>query len=75
MVKAIEAFKPTALIRVSKKGGAVDQRVVEAIAGLNDCPIIFALSNPTEKAEFTAEYVCTWTKENALYAAGVQSRR
>ncbi len=72
LVKAIEAFKPTILVGVSTKGGAFDQRVVEAMAKLNERPIIFALSNPTEKAECTPEQAYTWTKGKALYAAGVQ---
>jgi malate dehydrogenase (oxaloacetate-decarboxylating)(NADP+) len=72
LVKAIETLKPTVLIGVSTKGGSFDQRVVEAMAKLNDRPIIFALSNPTEKAECTPEQAYTWTKGRALYAAGVQ---
>jgi malate dehydrogenase (oxaloacetate-decarboxylating)(NADP+) len=72
LVTAIETFKPTVLVGVSTQGGAFNQGVVEAMANLNDRPIIFALSNPTEKAECTAEQVYTWTKGKALYAAGVQ---
>ena len=72
LTKAIEAFKPTVLIGVSTQGGAFNQRVVEAMAKLNERPIIFALSNPTEKAECTPEQAYTWTKGKALYAAGVQ---
>ncbi len=72
LVRAIEAFKPTALIGVSTKGGAFDQRVVEAMAKLNERPIIFPLSNPTEKAECTPEQAYSWSKGKALYAAGVQ---
>src|SRR5262245_932676 len=71
-VKTIEALKPTTLIGVSTKGGAFNQRVVETMSRLNERPIIFALSNPTDRAECTAEQAYTWSKGKALYAAGVQ---
>jgi malate dehydrogenase (oxaloacetate-decarboxylating)(NADP+) len=72
LVDAVEAFKPTILIGVSTKGGAFTQAVVEAMSRLNERPIIFALSNPTEKAECTAEQAYAWSKGKVLYAAGVQ---
>jgi len=72
LVATIETLKPTALIGVSTKGGAFHQRVVEAMSRLNERPIIFALSNPTDKAECTAEQAYAWSKGKALYAAGVQ---
>jgi malate dehydrogenase (oxaloacetate-decarboxylating)(NADP+) len=65
-------LKPTVLIGVSTKGGAFTQRVVEAMSRVNERPIIFALSNPTEKAECSAEQAYTWSKGKALFAAGVQ---
>src|SRR6201988_4770662 len=71
-VATIENFKPTILVGVSTKGGAFDQRVVETMSRLNERPIIFALSNPTYKAECTAEQAYTWSNGKALYAAGVQ---
>ncbi|HEV2668516.1 MAG TPA: NAD-dependent malic enzyme, partial [Blastocatellia bacterium] len=71
-VKTIESLKPTILIGVSTKGGAFNQRVVETMSRLNERPIIFALSNPTDRAECTAEQAYTWSKGKALYAAGVQ---
>jgi malate dehydrogenase (oxaloacetate-decarboxylating)(NADP+) len=72
LAATVEMLKPTVLIGVSTKGGAFSQRVVEAMSRLNKRPIIFALSNPTDKAECTAEQAYTWSKGKALYAAGVQ---
>jgi malate dehydrogenase (oxaloacetate-decarboxylating)(NADP+) len=72
IVAAIKTFKPTAIIGVSTKGGLFSPEVVEALSQLNERPIIFALSNPTRKAECTAEQAYTWSKGKALYAAGVQ---
>jgi malate dehydrogenase (oxaloacetate-decarboxylating)(NADP+) len=72
LVKTIETVKPTVLIGVSTKGGAFNQQVVEAMTRLNERPIIFALSNPTDKAECSAEQAYTWSNGKALFAAGVQ---
>jgi malate dehydrogenase (oxaloacetate-decarboxylating)(NADP+) len=72
LLQTIETLKPTVLIGVSTKGGAFNQKIVEAMSRLNERPIIFALSNPTEKAECSAEQAYTWSKGKALFAAGVQ---
>jgi malate dehydrogenase (oxaloacetate-decarboxylating)(NADP+) len=71
-VEAIEAIKPTAIIGVSTVGKAFSQRVVEAMARINQRPIVFALSNPTDKAECTPQEAYRWSGGRALYAAGVQ---
>jgi malate dehydrogenase (oxaloacetate-decarboxylating)(NADP+) len=70
-VNTIETFKPTILFGVSTKGGAFTKQVIETMSRLNKRPIIFAISNPTDKAECTAEQAYTWSKGKALYAAGV----
>ena len=57
---------------MSTKGGAFTQSVVLAMSRLNERPIIFALSNPTDKAECTPEQAYAWSHGKALYAAGVQ---
>jgi malate dehydrogenase (oxaloacetate-decarboxylating)(NADP+) len=71
-VAAIESIKPTAIIGVSTVGGAFNQKVVEAMSRINERPVIFALSNPTDRAECTAEQAYTWSKGKAIYAAGIQ---
>ncbi|WP_363325449.1 NAD-dependent malic enzyme [uncultured Methylobacterium sp.] len=72
LLATVKALEPTVLIGVSTKGGAFTREIVEAMAEINERPIIFALSNPTEKAEVTAEDAFAWTKGKVLYAAGVQ---
>ncbi len=69
---AVEAFKPTVLIGVSTIGGAFTEDVVRAMARNVDRPIIFPLSNPTDKAECTPEQAYAWTDGKALVACGVQ---
>jgi malate dehydrogenase (oxaloacetate-decarboxylating)(NADP+) len=71
-VAAIESIKPTTIIGVSTIGGAFTQKVVEAMARINERPIILALSNPTDHAECTAEQAYSWSNGKAIYAAGVQ---
>ncbi|MBB5327463.1 malate dehydrogenase (oxaloacetate-decarboxylating)(NADP+) [Edaphobacter lichenicola] len=71
-VAAIESIRPTTIIGVSTVGGTFTQAVVEAVSGVNERPVILALSNPTEHAECTAEQAYTWSKGKAIYAAGVQ---
>lgn len=71
-VAAVDSIKPTTIIGVSTIGGAFTQAVVEAMARINERPVILALSNPTEHAECTAEQAYTWSKGKAIYAAGVQ---
>lgn len=72
LVAAINSIKPSILIGVSTVGGAFTRPVVEAMSTLNERPIIFALSNPTDHAECTPEQAYTWSNGRALYAAGVQ---
>jgi malate dehydrogenase (oxaloacetate-decarboxylating)(NADP+) len=67
---AIRTLKPNAIIGVAAVGGTFTGEVLQAMAELNTRPIVFALSNPTSKAECTAEEAYRYTNGHALFACG-----
>ncbi len=69
-VAAIRTLQPTAIIGAAGVGGAFTHDVLEAMAEINERPIIFALSNPTSKAECSAEQAYRATGGRAVFACG-----
>ncbi len=69
-LQAIEALRPTAIIGVSTIAKAFDRTVIEAMARINERPIIFPYSNPTSRSECSAEEAYTWSEGRAIFAAG-----
>lgn len=69
-VEAIKMIKPTGIIGVAAQPRTFTTEVLEEMARLNERPIIFALSNPTSRAECTAVEAYRVTKGKALYASG-----
>jgi malate dehydrogenase (oxaloacetate-decarboxylating)(NADP+) len=69
-VAAVEALKPTGIIGVSTVPKLFNQAVIEAMARINDRPIIFPYSNPTSRSECTAEEAYKWSGGRAIFASG-----
>ena len=70
LVEAIERLRPGALVGASGQPQTFTRPVLEAMARVNERPIVFALSNPTSKAECTAEQAYRWTDAKAVFASG-----
>jgi malate dehydrogenase (oxaloacetate-decarboxylating)(NADP+) len=69
-LEAVESLRPTAILGLSGQPSTFTQEVVETMANNNAHPIIFALSNPTSKAECTAAQAYTWSDGTAIFASG-----
>ncbi len=67
---AVEAVKPTAIIGVSAVPKLFNQQVIEAMARINERPIVFPYSNPTSRSECTAEEAYKWSGGRAVFASG-----
>jgi malate dehydrogenase (oxaloacetate-decarboxylating)(NADP+) len=69
-VDAIDAIRPHVLIGATGAPGAFTRTVVETMSAINDRPVLFALSNPTSRAECTAEQAYFWSGGRAIFASG-----
>ena len=69
-VEAIKALRPTGIIGVSTVPKLFTREVIEAMAEINERPIIFPYSNPTSRSECTAEEAYRWSGGRAVFASG-----
>jgi malate dehydrogenase (oxaloacetate-decarboxylating)(NADP+) len=70
LAEAVEALHPTILIGVSGTPKTFTKEIIERMTKVNKRPIIFSLSNPTSKAECTAEEAYGWSQGHAIFASG-----
>ncbi len=69
-IEALRSIRPHVLIGATGAQGTFTQEVIQTMADINERPTIFALSNPTSKAECTAEEAYTWSAGRAIFASG-----
>lgn len=69
-IEAIERIKPQVLIGATGAPGTFSEEVVRKMAHINKRPVIFALSNPTSRAECTAQQAYDWSDGRAIFASG-----
>lgn len=69
-VEAIKSLRPTAIVGVSTVPKLFNREVIEAMATINDRPVIFPYSNPTSRSECTATEAYQWSDGRAIFASG-----
>uniref|UniRef100_A0A0E0R127 Malic enzyme n=1 Tax=Oryza rufipogon TaxID=4529 RepID=A0A0E0R127_ORYRU len=71
LVEVVRKVKPHVLLGLSGVGGIFNEEVLKAMKESDSPrPAIFAMSNPTTKAECTPEDVFKYVGDNAVFASG-----
>jgi len=70
LLQAVAAIKPHILIGATGSANAFTEDVIHLMSELNSRPAIFALSNPTSRAECTAEQAYQWSEGCAIFSSG-----
>ncbi len=70
LIDVVTNARPTVLIGTSGQPHAFSEPIVRAMAAKVSRPVIFPLSNPTERSEATPEDLLGWTEERAIVGTG-----
>ncbi len=67
---AVKTLKPHVLIGATGAPGTFTEEIIRLMSEINERPALFALSNPTSRAECTAEQAYTWSDGRAIFTSG-----
>jgi malate dehydrogenase (oxaloacetate-decarboxylating) len=70
LLAAIEHFRPHALVGATGVPGTFTEEVVRAFAAQQPRPILFALSNPSDRSEGHPDELYRWSQCRAVLATG-----
>jgi malate dehydrogenase (oxaloacetate-decarboxylating) len=70
LLEVVEKVHPTIIVGTSTVGGAFTEQVIREMAKGVERPLIFPLSNPTERIEAVPADVIRWTDGRGLVATG-----
>jgi malate dehydrogenase (oxaloacetate-decarboxylating) len=70
LLEVVENVHPTILVGTSTVGGAFTEQVIREMAKHVERPLIFPLSNPTERIEAVPADVIRWTEGRGLVGTG-----
>ena len=70
LYEVIVNARPTVLYGLSGHPGTIEERMVRAMAGYCDHPIIFPMSNPTANCEAVPADLLAWSDGRAIVATG-----
>ncbi|OHT04629.1 adhesin AP65-1 precursor [Tritrichomonas foetus] len=68
--EAVRKLGITCIVGVSGCPGLITEEIVKDMCKNTQRPLVLALSNPTSKAECSAEQAYKWSNNQALYASG-----
>ena len=71
LLTTVRHVKPTILLGTSTVAGAFTEEIIRSMAEGVERPIVFPLSNPTERIEAMPADVLAWTSGKALCAVGI----
>jgi malate dehydrogenase (oxaloacetate-decarboxylating) len=70
LLEVVQKVHPTIIVGTSTVGGAFTEQVIRAMADGVERPLIFPLSNPTERIEAVPADVIKWTDGRGLVGTG-----